>query len=258
MTLLAALALAVGVATPAAGAALWPTYWNPLTLAGADYSDPVGDENPEATDLVGGLDGGTSFAAGFSWLSEADDQLSLRMRLDEDGDGKNSVWQFLFETDGDLTTIDWVLEVRQSGNPSGRQVIFTPTTSGGPTFNDLAMSSTFAWTGALADWSRWGAAGDGSNFDGDPDAFLDVAIPLSVFRAATGLSLNDGFRLALSTSTSHTQVNKDLPLALLPTDLVGAAFTESVPEPGTGGLTAMGLVALGVRRRRRHARSGAA
>ena len=54
------------------------------------------------------------------------------------------------------TTADWVLEVRQSGNPANRQVLFIPASSGGPTLGDVAFNGAALWTGALADWSLWG------------------------------------------------------------------------------------------------------
>lgn len=248
--LLGALACLLPVAD-ADAAAVWPSGpWEPLTIGGSDYWDDLSDESPDATDLVGGFDvvSSNSFTAGFLHESETGpDQISLRMRLDGDGSsgaGANSVWQFLFETDGDLTSIDWVLEVRQSGPPSAQQVIFTQASPGGATFGDVSLSTSFSWTGALADWRRWTPVTDGSSFDGDADYFLDVAMPLSVFRSVTGLSATDSYLMALSTSTSHTQINKDLPLGLAPTQGVNLGFTGPVPEPSTGMLLALGLCYL--------------
>jgi hypothetical protein len=112
-----ALALVLGAAQ-ARAAAVWPNEpWTQLMVGAQDYWDPLGDENPQATDLIGGFDDGISYSAGAWHESSANDQLSLRMRLDEDGTNSNSVWQFLFDTDTD-SDIDWVLEVRQSGNPA--------------------------------------------------------------------------------------------------------------------------------------------
>lgn len=243
LTRVGALIVCLVWAAPADAAAVWPSTWQAITVGGGDYTDPVGDENPDSVDLIGGDDGSGSYTAGFWNVSVADDQLSLRMRVDADGAGSNNVWQFLFDTDGDTTTIDWVLEVRQSGSPSEKQVIFTQTATTGPDFNDVQLSSTFLWTGALADWSRWGAVTDGSNFDGDTDYFIDAAIPLSTF---FNLAPVNGFRLALSTSTSHTQINKDEPLGLEATDPVSGGFGDyaDTPEPNTGALTGLGLCIL--------------
>jgi hypothetical protein len=224
-----------------------------------DYWDPLGDENPDATDLIGGLDDGISYSAGAWHESSTNDQLSLRMRLDADGSSSNSVWQFLFDTDTDAD-IDWVLEVRQSGNPAGQQVIFTAATPGGPTFNDISLDPNYAWTGSLTDWSRWSGVDDGSTFDDDPDFFLDAAIPLSTFYSLTGLSAGSSFAVAASTSTSHTQVNKDTPMGLDGTDPVINGFADplkTAPEPGTAGLSGMGLCWLAALRARARAKAEA-
>ena len=252
--------MALLLAADAQGAAIWPSEpWVQLQLGGADYWDVLGDENPEATDLIGGIDDGISYSAGAWHESTSNDQLSLRMRLDADGTTSNSVWQFLFDTDAD-SDVDWVLEVRQSGSPSGQQVIFTAALPGGPLFDDVSLSSTYAWTGALTDWSRWSGVDDGSTFDDDPDSFLDAAIPLSTFYAITGLSLTDPYSIALTTSTSHTQVNKDIPVGLDGTDPVISGFSDPLksPEPGTAGLSGMGLCWLAALRARARRRGGRA
>ena len=253
---LGALGTGMLLAAGAQAAAVWPTDWVPLKTSGLLYSDDTGDQNPSSIDLVGGNDGFGDYSAGAWSISGVDDQVSLRMRLDGDGSVANSVWQFLLETDGDPMNVEWAIVVRQSGNPSERQVLFTRAVPGGPNFEDIVLDPNPIWTGALTAWSRWSPTGDGSNFDGDPDSFLDVAMPLTVFRAATGLVPGDTFRVALASSTSHSQVNKDLPLTLAGSDPVGGGLTTPVPETGSGALASLGLVLLAIQARRtRHLRT---
>jgi hypothetical protein len=238
----------------AEAAAIWPASgWVTMTAGGTDYWDDVGDENPDSTDVVGGLDGGTFFSAGYFLQDVANDQILFRIRMDADGSSSNSVWQVLFETDGDATTIDWVLELRQSGSPSGKQVIFTQASTGGSTYADVALSTSYSWTGAIPDWTRWIGVTDGSNFDGDADFFLDIGMPLSTFQSITGLSAYDTIQLALSSSTSHSGITKDTPLGLSDSSPVSQGFGDSFtlnPEPGTHVLTGLGLVVLAVMRSR--------
>ena len=247
----AAAVAALLLADAATAMAMWPATWNPLSIGGGAYTDGAGDQNPAPIDLVGGSDGVGTFSAGFWAISEVDDQLSLRMRVETDGSSSNNVWQFLLDTDGDPSTVDWALSVRQRGSPAQQQVYFSSAVVGGSSFDAVDLDAAGAWTGPLADWSRWSAAADGSNFGGDADAFLDVAIPLSTFRSLTGLTSGDAFGVTLATSTSHTQVNRDLPLGLSGTDPVASSFAIANPEPGTGVLLGTGLILLTVASRPR-------
>lgn len=250
---LIALGLLLLAAPRAEAAAVWPGGgWVGFTLGGGDYTDPVGDENPDSTDIVGGLDGGVSYTAGFYNIDVANDQISFRLRLDADGSSGNYVWQILLDTDGDASTVDWVLQVRQSGSPSDQQVLLTATTIGGPTFADIDITNPYSWTGTIPDWTRWIGVTDGSTFDNDPDFFLDIGMPLSTFQSITGLSAYQTLNVAIASSTSHTASNKDLPAGANPTDPVGVGWGDGItfiPEPGTHLLVALGLCVLAAVRR---------
>jgi hypothetical protein len=247
--------------TRAEAMAVWPGGgWVAMTAGGSDYWDDIGDENPDSTDIVGGLDGGTFFSAGYYYQDVANDQLLFRIRIDADGSSSNNVWQVLFETDGDASTIDWVLELRQSGSPSGKQVIFTQASTGGSTYADVALSTSYSWTGAIPDWTRWIGVTDASTFDGDADFFLDIGMPLSTFKSITGLAPFEALQLAVSSSTAHSGITKDTPLGLVDSSDVSQGFGDSltlVPEPGSHLLTAFGLCILaGIRSRAKRRRTG--
>ena len=92
------------------------------------------------------------------------------------------------------------------------------------------------------------------------DFFLDVGIPLDEFYLITQLSAGDSFSMAATTSTSHTQVNKDTPLGLDGTDSVTSGYADplqTAPEPGTAGLSGLGLCWLAALRARVVARAPA-
>ena len=231
-------------------AVTWPaeSAWSPLYRGGNFYGDALNDENPNWIDIVGD----NTHSAGF-WnidtmgsAGTSDDILMFRMRLNQNGMGKNSVWQFVLDTDLDGGA-NWSLQL--DGKTDNR-LEFVIATSPGPPFtippgtNPVAFDGTNAyWSSTdLNAWRRWGAAGDGSLFDGDVDAFLDVAMPWDDFSTITGLD-EPLFDVVLTTSQDHNNPNKDHP--------DNNSFTTTIPEPATAVAVVSAMVGMAGYIRRR-------
>jgi len=240
------LPLAVG---PASGALLnWPATsddWNPLTAGGAYYTDPKKDYNPDRIDIVG-----TSTVTAGGWYfddygpSSPDTQLMFRMRLSQGNPLGNYVWQILIDTDGVTsgnTAIDYSLQVNNSGASQVELLaavdLGTGQQRGGPNYNDVEFNTTALWSGALADYSRIvDPVDDGQHIgDGTADAWIDWGIPWSEFAAVTGVAYGSTIQVQLSTSASHSVINKDHPHDLGPKSPVSGGFSDVilVPEPAS-------------------------
>ena len=131
-------------------------------------------------------------------------------------------------------------------------------TVGGTTFDDLTLSGTPSWSAPPNEYARFvTGTPDNSQFGGDDDGFVDMAIPEGTFLSLMGLDYNEPFRVGLSTSATHEVINKDLPLNLVGSDLVADGLSDpiaAVPEPGTTSLALLSLGFLAYARRRFKAR----
>jgi hypothetical protein len=237
--LVLATATAAGfAAATSAGAAImnWPADdedWHPFLAGGALYSDPVGDINPDWLDIVGDA----THAAGYWAYSDAgtpsklDDEIMWRIRLEEWKVNPNVVWQIFMDESGD------------------NEVELVNAITGGLTFGDVDLNTTAIWSGPIADFSRViTPTGDGSAFGGGgDDAFLDIGMPWATFSALTGASGSQPIRFGLSSSATHSGINKDLPFSLSSSDPVASGFTDpifGIPEPSTFSMIAAGLLGL--------------
>lgn len=216
------------------------------------YYDPD-DINPASTDI----EGDQTYAALFWYyqdsgtpLDESDDELLFRIRLDKEEQIKTSVWQILLDTDDDIY-LDYVLEYDASGTPDAIEL--APTGGAQATVSDVTIdTANLLWSSTLiADFTRFVTADDGSNFDGNPDVFLDLGIPWSDLSTATGLTAGDSLRFGVSTSTTGELINKDVPLGLASTASVGDLLGDAIIVPEPGGLSLLGIAAGFILLRRR-------
>lgn len=189
---------------------IWPT--NDTDWTSLNLQDPSGDQNPARVDIVGNA----THSAGFYSIGAnagGDVNLMMRMRIRAASGSQNNVWQFLLNTDGDPTTIQWVLQIDTN---SDDEVELRQTTVGGNTFGAIALATGSAWTGSLADYSRTNltpqiGGGEESTIGGANNVFFDAVIPWIALANIFGVDPEKGISIGITvgTSTNHNNNNKD-------------------------------------------------
>lgn len=252
--MLAVLCIASGANVSAA--VIWPAngLWRPITFAGGALPDPDNDYNGAQGTPYLDIEGNSTHAAGYWFYTNSgtiavdDDVLMFRMRLD--GNAQRDTYQFSFDTNQTPSSVDWVVQL---DDVDDHAVELVQTAVSGLTYSDVALSTVNTWQGSYAEYARiFVPTLDGSNFGGNPDYFIDLAIPWSVWQTATGLTVEDVWRVQLSTATQHNVLNKDFPQGWGSNDLVSSGFSDpiSAPEPGTLALVGISLAGLMLRKRR--------
>jgi uncharacterized repeat protein (TIGR01451 family) len=181
---LAVAALAALLALAPAARAQAPDFdaigWKPLDCGAGD---PAGDETPSAVDLVGdaahlsayyahdgsyvyfrfrvnGDPGGSGGFASYAWTA-----------LMQVPSGNAFQYQYELSLDGKSDTVEvWA-------NTNASDIDFSPL------FNDPAEVKLFSQNAATTPLARHLVAGDGSAFGGDPDYFVDFAVPVATLVA---------------------------------------------------------------------------
>ena len=222
----------------------WPANgtWTPLSSAANIYADPtqdIGNNGHLYLDIVGDA----TYSAGYllyrsmEGTAETEDELLIRIRLNEDKAKNPGAYQVFFETDGD-DSVNWVMQLTISGQ--GNNVINTLEfgSASGTNRNGVVFGST-VWSSTAGYVHYAGTAtGDGSNFGGDPDYFLDLAMPWATFSSQTGInSTNDPFRVMITSSQSSGQISDgdigNSPVAPNVDFLLKDAYSATIPEPAT-------------------------
>jgi hypothetical protein len=182
--------------------------WTALRCNRAPMTDRFQDQ-PGALDERD-IVGDTAAPAG---LRAADaTYLYLRMRLDKDpapgGSVRPFAWGMQFDLDGDLTSYELMVVVEGIAGPAGTVSVFRNTTTtlrndpADPA--DLPAAATSAFT-----LTARSITAPGSNNGGNPDFFLDFAVPWSVL-VPLGLDHNTATHVWAATSSSATSLNGDV------------------------------------------------
>lgn len=239
----------------------WPANndWNPLYSEGAFFSDieqDTGNNGHLHLDIVG-----DATYAGASLLyreaaatpGETEDQLLVRIRLNSVKNKMPGAYQIFFETDGDAS-VEWVLQLTTDDLDSGGLLEFG--SASGTNRNGVAFGA-INWTGTYAGNVHWAgtATGDGSQFDGDDDYFLDMSMPWADFSGLTGItSTNDPFRMLITSSQSGGQISDgDVGNSSVAANVdfsFSDVYTDTIPEPSSIMLTTLFGSGLFIARRR--------
>lgn len=211
----AAILLAAGISSPIlANIINWPSNneWNPLYSNGLFFSDiplDTGNKGHLHLDIVGD----STYAGGYLMYrsmadtpGETEDQLLIRIRLNSLKNKMPGAYQVFFETDGD-SSVEWVLQLDTTDLDSAGTLQFG---SASGTNRSGVVFGSVDWTGTYAENVNWigDPTGDGSQFDGDDDYFLDLSMPWVDFSNLTGItSTNDAFRVFISSSQSAGQID---------------------------------------------------
>lgn len=234
--------LITGAGASVADTINWPANgdWNPLYRAGLLFSDvpqDTGNKGHPHLDIVGDATytgGYLMYRSAVDTPGETEDQLLLRIRLSDKKKKMSGAYQVFFETDGD-DSVDWVLQLSSSDLDSSGTLEFGA--ASGTNRNGVVFGSV-AWTGTYAGNVNWtgNPTGDGSQFDGDDDYYLDMSMSWQIFSGLTGItSTNDAFRLLITSSQSGGQINDgDVGNSSVAasTDVNFAdIYSDSIPEP---------------------------
>ncbi|HEX3760596.1 MAG TPA: hypothetical protein VHW23_17900 [Kofleriaceae bacterium] len=195
------ISLLIALAPVAARAATFPadSAYVPLRCGGQVMTDPLGDvpSSPDDRDVVGDL----TAPAG---LRASDAQfLYLRIRVNADpapppaGTLHPFAWGMAFDLDGDRTTYELLITVDGIAAAAGTVSVFTNKTTTVANAPADPADAPAAMTFAFADAARTATAGTSTG--GNPDFFVDIAVPWTTL---TPLGLGRGTRTYVWAGTS--------------------------------------------------------
>ena len=285
------LLLAVMISTPIESMALaigGPTSeWTPLVYSGV-LPDPIDDHQTgqDEADIVGGDFGGTIFPAFYVQYDEgslandtSDDMLAFRMRLgrEKNPSGFSHVALVGIDGDGDFSMDMYVIVSNSGQDEIALYTVGTGSNTSPSTTDTSKVGAPYVYPevdGVNYDWSpvtttNCSECGSGDlDLDGDgADYFLSFLVAFDDIAAVMALdvlapllpSTNIGY--VIGTSTNPNAYNQDL--GGVDGDPANGETWESlnassvpmavnpVPEPGTGFLLGLGLIAVSLARRAR-------
>jgi len=202
-------ALVFALTSAAADAATFPgdAAYVPLRCAGGVMTDSRGDvaSSPGDRDLVGNTAAPAGLRAGDAQF------LYLRIRVDQDpapgGTLLPHAWGMAFDLDGDRRTYELLITVDGIAAPAGTVSVFTNRVS--TLINDPADPADLpaAATFAFATNARTVTAG--TTTGGDPDFFVDIAVPWATL-TTLGLGRNTRTYVWAGSSSVASALDGDL------------------------------------------------
>ena len=208
-TILAALALVVAAGMAHAQAPNFDAVaWKPLDCG---IGDPAGDETPAAVDLVGDA---THLSA---FMGNDASFLYFRFRVNSDPAGSGGfasyAWNALMQVPSG-NPFQYQYELSLNGKSDTVEVWANTSASNidfSPLFNDPAEKQLFSQPAMTTPLARHLVTGDGSNFGGNPDYFVDFAVPVSALIDAGVIASAADLDSALffpATATNPNNYNK--------------------------------------------------
>ncbi|WP_028596783.1 carboxypeptidase regulatory-like domain-containing protein [Paenibacillus assamensis] len=200
--------------------------FSPLLRGTTPLIDPAGDINPIDTDIVG------SDAFPAVYMAYDGTNIYFRMRLNGDPRQKtgfsNFAWGFLFDTDNNPATYEWLIAV--NGLRTTLDLVQN-TIKANNSWNDPAEGTDGRGSPNVSlpiinyDIVRARLTGDGSNFSGNPDYFLDYFVPATLFFNTLGITATTPIRLLFFTATNNNNFNKDT------LEAQGFTFSQAFSNP---------------------------
>jgi hypothetical protein len=261
------LVLLAAVSSQAAAVTLPPVWgsvsWQVVMIGGNPYVDVpwtsgldvyATPPNPDNVDLVGS----NAFPTAYRFEDAMNDLVGFRVRVDGNplkmtGDFDERVWTVFIDVNKS-GLVEYALQLDAKTDGDVELVMAMVAGSPGSPWDPVTLSTMNlgSVTPLVGAWAEGVLAGDGSNFNGNADYFVDFAFPRGDFYSLMGLMAGDPIDVAFATSDNHENINKDLP------DYSGFTPDDHVaPEPLT--IVALAASGLGVgaylRRRRKEASS---
>lgn len=235
-------------------AAPWPTNWRVYTKDEFCVGDLVGDESPATIDIVGNEE----FPAVFFQFEN--NTVFFRMRLDRSpialDDFNNFNWGVLLNTNENDETYQWLLTVNGSGGVNGTIELWENLINQPPnSFADQAEgistmgppTPNYTEPVTLGDNVRIVPTGDGSDFNGNPDFFIEWQINFTTLSSFLNITELSPLSFCFYTATSNRVPNKDKTCGRPRTlsECFGDTITLRPLPPGTGILNIQKAIHVG-------------
>lgn len=188
-------------------AVVFPTndQFTALTKDGVPLTDPVGDESPASTDIVGT----TAFPAFYFTTDSTHAFFRFRLRGNPTGVGgfDQFAWVVLFDTDNNVAnSYEWEFALNGVADVELLKQNLAPN-SPSPGWGDTAEGVPINFPIVGYDIARVVAAD--SFLGGVQNYFLDLSVELSVLRSTLGITDDTPLRFNVFTAANENNFNKD-------------------------------------------------